>query len=567
VTVPIRERPICLLTRHFFFALFDFGVFTQEGADAFARVIIGLSALMISLGLLLTRMYAKKYAVLSAAAAGAPYAHALLADMTLAIALPMWIVALVTVLVSHSLFPDEIDFRVLTPLPIGRSLVFRAKLLALGLFAGLFTLSGHLALTPLVIVISTGRWAIDAPPLAVLAFWLAGVSASAFALLAIVATNGMLFAFTRRSSVHAASAAVRSAMVAVLVLALPLIMALPTQSARLARQSRLLVLAPPAWFMGVERILLGNHDAYSIQLARVAAVAFVSAAVIAAVSYGILYRRFDRVMLHALAVSGRRARLRLPGGYWPVTERPARTAVRDFTAATLRRSALHQGVLVGLSASGVALAVNSLLHGGLVHGGLVADATAWIPFPLIVLLGIAARASLALPIAPKANWVFRLTEQERIRADQLLAAERVITLFAVLIPVALTLPIQWAAAGLRALVAASVTGAFGLLWVEALLRDWQRIPFTCSYMPGKHTVAQSFIVGLGIFLIVSTIGNAMEAACLRGPTPMPVLVVVAAVRGLALTARRRRLRRWRETPLLFDDQLPADVQLLRLSGE
>src|SRR5262249_4240855 len=60
----LRERPIGLLTGHSFRALFDVGVFTQEGADAFVRVVIGLSAFLISLGLLLVYMYAKKYAAL-----------------------------------------------------------------------------------------------------------------------------------------------------------------------------------------------------------------------------------------------------------------------------------------------------------------------------------------------------------------------------------------------------------------------------------------------------------------------------------------------------------------------
>ncbi len=49
----LRERPAGLLTRHFFHALFDFGVFSQEGADALVRVIIGMLSLLISLGLLL----------------------------------------------------------------------------------------------------------------------------------------------------------------------------------------------------------------------------------------------------------------------------------------------------------------------------------------------------------------------------------------------------------------------------------------------------------------------------------------------------------------------------------
>src|SRR6266852_3370760 len=186
-----RELPAGLLTRHCFHALFDFGVFTEEGADGLVPAIIGVIALLISLGLLLVYMCLKKYAALSAAATGEPYAQALLADTTLAIALPMWIVALVTVLVSQSLFPDETDFRVLMPLPIGRGLVFGAKLLALALFAGLFTLTSHVAITPLVMRISAGRWAAHAPALGVLAYWVVSVAASAFALLTVVATNGL----------------------------------------------------------------------------------------------------------------------------------------------------------------------------------------------------------------------------------------------------------------------------------------------------------------------------------------------------------------------------------------
>ena len=33
----LRDHPARLLTRHFFHALFDFGVFSQEGADSFVQ--------------------------------------------------------------------------------------------------------------------------------------------------------------------------------------------------------------------------------------------------------------------------------------------------------------------------------------------------------------------------------------------------------------------------------------------------------------------------------------------------------------------------------------------------
>jgi hypothetical protein len=566
--VRLREQPTGLLTRHFFDALFDFGVLTEEGADAFVRVVLGLISLLVSLGLLLVYMYLKKYAGLSEAPHGEPYAQALLADTTLAIGLAMWFVALVGVLVSHSLFPGETDFRVLMPLPIGQRTVFAAKILALAAFAGLFTLTSQLALTPLVILMSVGRWAVDAPPLGVLAFWGACSTASAFTFIAVVAMNGLVIMCIPRTHVHAVSAVMRSTMLGTLVLALPFVTALPAQSVHLALHSRILFLAPPAWFMGFDRVLLGHRDAYFVQLAALGAVALVCAAVIALGSYLTLYRRFDRLMLHAFAVSARQARRSRSG------EMPARAAIREFTAVTLQRSSLHQCVLTGLSASAVALGVTSLLRNGMlpwlggfkVSGREVLGAIAWMPFPLIVVLGIAARTSMALPVEPKANWVFRMTEREAIRVDQLHAAERIITVFAAIIPIVLTLPIQWLAAGPRALLASALTGVCGLLWAEALLRDWRRIPFTCSYLPGKHSVAQSSLIGVTGFLLISTAGSVMDTIILRGWAVTPTMVIVSILCCVILALRRQRRKKWRDTPLAFDDELPSDVELFQLLG-
>ena len=115
----------------------------------------------------------------------------------------MWMVAVVTVLVSHSLFPDETDYRVLMPLPVDRRLIFGSKLLALALFAGLFTGTTHLAIAPLVLLISAGRWAADPMPLAVLGFFAVSIPASLCALLAVVAVIGAVISCIPRRQVLA----------------------------------------------------------------------------------------------------------------------------------------------------------------------------------------------------------------------------------------------------------------------------------------------------------------------------------------------------------------------------
>jgi hypothetical protein len=569
MTSRLREWPAGLLTRHFFHSLFDFGVFSQAGADSFVRLLIGLFSMFFALGFLLLRMYAGKYGGLSASPASEPYLQAMLADTTLVIAFPMWIVALVTVLISQSLFPDETDFRVLMPLPIRRTTIFAAKLAAVTLFAGLFTLASHLAVTPIALLMSVNRWRVDPPPLAWIAFWLSGPAASAFAVLAVAATIGLLTVCIPRAYVRTATGLARSAMIGGLVLALPLVMSLPAQGERLAHHSALMYLAPPAWFLGIDRVLLGHTDAYFTRLAQLGSLALAAAAVVAAASFVALYRRFDRVMLRAFDVSRRRAVRPISIG----RTAPARAAVQAFTTATFRRSTLHQGIVVGLSACGIALALNTVLRGeflpwlqGLdISRSDILMSIAGIPFGLIFVLGIAARTAIALPVEPKANWVFRMTERDSIRGDALRAAERVVAQLAALVPVALTLPLQWAVAGPRALLAAALTAGFGLLWTEVLLHDWRRIPFTCSYIPGKHTVAQAFIASLGIFLTFGTIIGAIEYGTLSAAKPTAGLVVVAVLLVAVALLRRRRRALWRETPLMFDDELPDEIQVLALN--
>ena len=78
---------------------------------------------------------------------------------------------------------------------------------------------------------------------------------------------------------------------------------------------------------------------------------------IAATAYVILYRHFDRVMVRPESDPGKPPVKPVPSRL----RRPAFVAIRTFTLLTLRRSALHQGVVVAIAALGAALVVNSLL--------------------------------------------------------------------------------------------------------------------------------------------------------------------------------------------------------------
>lgn len=569
----LRDRPWYCLTRHFFNGLFNLGFLSEAGADSFTRMLVGVCALFLTVGLLLVRLFAVKYASLSALHSAEPFRQALLPDHAFLIAVPMWLVAFVAVLVSHSLFPDETDFRVLMALPVSRRLIFGTKLLALALFTGVFVLAAHVALTPLLLLMSLGRWAEQAWPLQMAAFGVASLLASGFSVMVVTAMQGLLVMTAPGGRLLAASAALRSVVIGLLVVSLPLVLRLPGQARSFADGSSWLYIAPPAWFLGVERRLLGDHSrAHFIRLGQIAGFATTLAIGLAAGSYLILYRRFDRVMLRP-AQGGVRATRRVTWNRWrgPVRSRPVFVGIRLFTMMTLRRSILHQGILVALSAAGAGLVANSLMAAGLAdwlaHGGTVSAvlmaSVIWAPFTLMFVASLAVRMALEVPIEPRANWIFRMTEEAGTRTDQLAAALHTVRQFGVAAPVVFMAPLEWLLLGRGAIGVVIVALLFGWLLVEILMKDWTRIPFSCSYIPGKGFVPQTVLTGLVSFIIFTVAGAALARFTSSGHTVSFALngVLFAAV----LALRHYRLKTWKDTPLAFEDQLPTDVNPLRLS--
>jgi hypothetical protein len=573
----VRDRPAYRLTRHFFRALFDLGVLSEQGADAFTRLLLGAAGILLALGLVLTRMYMGKYAMLSLTfrVDGGPrlYREALLADNGMVLALAMWVVAVVTVLVSHSLFPDETDFRVLMPLPVTRRTIFASKLAALTLFAGLFIVTTLAALSPIMLMMSASRWSVHTLWGQMLSYLAAGTGASVFVVLCIVAVSGLTLVCLPRAHVHGGSAIIRSAMLCALVLVAPLVLQTPTLGPSITAESGWLFLAPHMWFVGLERWLVGERVAYLTRLAQVAILAVTAAGLVAAGSYAALYARFDRLMLRSFRGSpawpwpGRELRRRLKRSMEPFL------AVRDFTVAALRRSALHQGIVMGLSACGAALVVNSLINNGVfaaIGTGLgaapsVLDAVLWAPCAMIFIAAIAVRTAIVVPLEPRANWLFRMTEVDEARADQLDAVAHVMRWLAVGIPVLIAFPMQWAIVGTRSIVTSAIAAACGCLLVEFHMRDWRRIPFTCSYLPGKHAVANSALIGVLLFWIYGRLGAALErvgyASPLRGLIVVGLLAVVVAI------LRRRRRHAWRVLPLMFEDLMPTQIDPIGLPRE
>ena len=284
-------------------------------------------------------------------------------------------------------------------------------------------------------------------------------------------------------------------------------------------------------------------------------------------TYVLLYRWFDRVMLQPLSQSGSSRWL----AKW-VGRAPVRHAIRRFVSITIRRSVLHQGLVVGLLAAAGGFVLNSLLS---VNG--------W-NAPLDTRLTVTAHSDApvgaddddvprnpghprrAVRAARPALELGIPDDGGRRRPCRGLRCERPHRAWPrVVVPLALLGPVQWWVLGSSAAGIIALEALIGWLVVEWVMADWCRIPFTCSYIPGKGFVPHMFVKGFASSLFFTTITTLILRVSFA--RPRAALVVALIVGATAGALRLHRMRHAPLTPLMFDDELPMDIDPLRLNAD
>ena len=136
----------------------------------------------------------------------------------------------------------------------------------------------------------------------------------------------------------------------------------------------------------------------------------------------------------------------------------------------------------------------------------------------------------------------------------------------VVLPALLLLPIQWGALGPVSMLTTVVTMLCGWVLVEALMVDWRRIPFTCTYIAGKGFVPQLVLLGFLTFIGFTTVGHGLAyGTAVR--SPVFGLIVCALLTAIIFGLRRYRRRASVIEQLQFEDALPTEMNALRLSGD
>jgi hypothetical protein len=284
-------------------------------------------------------------------------------------------------------------------------------------------------------------------------------------------------------------------------------------------------LLPPVWFLGVEEALSGFGGRGTYDLALRAVILTTTAAGGSLLLYAACYRRLTVLALESPAgtsarsaapafgdVFGRIAR-RLPA---PLRGSPIERAVCMFTLRTLIRSRQHRMLLALYAAVAIAIVAGALLPLLLrqnVAAMFAQPGVAVFSAPLVVMFLILAgmRGLFAIPVERKANWVVRLVEPgDRLAAiDGVRRAMLVSSVLPVVVLATVTTIPLWGAS--IALKHGFFCAMLGVGLTEILLAGMVKIPFTCTYFPGKARLRTLWPLYLTAFMTYAYTMAAFDA--------------------------------------------------------
>jgi hypothetical protein len=338
------------------------------------------------------------------------------------------------------------------------------------------------------------------------------------------------------------------------------------------QQSPLLRWFPPFWFLALFMDLLPGRPGGAMfhDLAALAPRAVAIATALFTLTYLAGYRRHARrVMESSEKTADPPSRLRAAFDRL-VNERllpdPLQRATFHFISSTILRSARHRLFLATLGGVALALTLPNLLWLSLRPGAplFVASPAGLLPVPLILtyLCVTGLRGAFNLPAELRANWVFQTAESED-RVQHLRAARKWIVVMGLAPLTAVLLPFEIAYRGWAGLMHLVVALALAMVMLNGLLIWFRKIPFTCSYFPGKTSMAgMAGLFVITFYLYVAAMSR-FQVRWMHAPAGLAVFFILcgAALAGLRWLENRELVV---DDVFIYEDQPDPVVRSLEL---
>jgi hypothetical protein len=467
----------------------------------------------------------------------------------------MLVIGLLTVVSWDSTFPDRRDVMVLSPLPLAPRTILLAKVVASAALLGLAILTLNFAsgiAWPLLI--GSHHESVWGYFESFAAYWFTMVAASAFLYCAVLTVQGFTALLLPRRVYLTLSALLQLAAFGLFLGVYFLQPSLATPAAMAAAENHcVLAWSPSFWFFALFNQLNGTLPSDFNWLASRAWTGLGVTVSGATASLLLCYLRTMKKTVEEPDL--------VPGnaGYkWvPRLGSALDTAIVLFSFRSLVRSRQHR-----LAA---ALYLALILSTALFWLRIELSAPVSIPLTADFLMGTFVMMSLAvfglrsifsLPISLTANWVLRTTQVSP--SEKYVAATRRTLLLLAVLPIwltsaALSLPLRPLHQVTAHLVVLAVLG-WG--FVELSLIGFHKVPFTCSYLPGKVHVQVLFWCFLLLLYVFAMVSAEFEMPSLNSPLRYAFMTIVLVAAALGLWAFNRRRAR---SAVLYFEELPPEV--------
>jgi len=486
------------------------------------------------------------------------------------IATTMLVVGLFAVLSWDSIFSDRRDVLVLAPLPVRVSTIFLAKAASLAVALGAAVLTFNalpgLALplvlappssSPFSMLFSLGIYR------ALISYWITMAACGGFVFCCALIVQGVSAQLPRRIFLRF-SAFLQMATFCLFLgvyFLQPSLASLKLLTA--AQNQQLLRWLPTYWFVGLLQQLNGSLDgpAHSTlqMLANRAWIGLAVAVLGAGVTFLLAYLRIIRKIVEEPDLIPASGHLAWLPGFGTLLN----TAVVQFSIRSLLRSRPHRVIFSFYAGIGFAILILFLKTPAAqtLSASWTGDLAASFLLLAMWILGI--RVVFAMPLELKANWVFRITEL-RDAATYLRASRRALLTLSVLPVWAASASVfSWLWPWRQAAEHLIVLALAGIAMAELCLYDFHKIPFTCSYLPGKSNLHITFVLCLMGGLNATYWCSELERRALSDPAQYAWIVVTLV--AIAMAAWWRTKAAGTESGMIrFEEELSPVISGLGL---
>jgi pimeloyl-ACP methyl ester carboxylesterase len=574
---PDPRQQFRILFRHFILRLVDLEVLSS-GGDA-QRLFVNFAALLGAFSLVLAIYIVPQYAL--SLLAPDQLARAAVGDQEFLIASTMAVVGMFGIIAWDAVFPDRRDGMILSTLPVRTPSVFRAKVsaVAAGLGISIAAINSFTGLTYPVAVTAGGLLGFMRT---FAAYWVTMAAAGTFVFCSLLAIQGLAAQVLSYRLFLRVSSFLQTAAFLV-VLGIYFVTPGSSEFSVIAPENRSIAgWFPSFWFLGLFQELNGPAHPVFSWLAGRALWSLSIAVAIAVTTYSAAYFRIIRRGIEERDIVPANRKLPSPVRAYIVGKfvpEPVERAVLLFIGRTLTRSSRHRGLLAAYC--GIGLAISLAYSKVFLYGGsrVYAPMRRYIAVPhwyepnvpfmiagfvMLILAVIGARACFSFPSALKANWMFRITVVHSPRTyftgvRKAMYCLIVLPIWIAAIAVYLTIwPTTPALGHLIILTLA------GIIIIERSLYEFRKMPFACSYLPGKSNLKQRLAIYGILFLFLTDVVTRIEHSALESRSRFVVFTAIVLLIASRSHRRWERFANRRGEQLEFDDHETAEVQPLDL---